>query len=243
MSGQTPAERLAWDSAFFGFEIGRAATEEMTPGTARALAAWAREHGVRCLYYLCAAADARSVRCAEREGYRLADVRVVFERALPGDPIPDAPPGRIRPWRPDDLPALRAIAAGTLSGTRFHQDRGFPAGRARALYEEWVTRSCDGFADAVFVVEQDGAAAGFVTCHLDGTRGRIGLIAVDASAQGRQLGRLLIGAALRFFAQAGRASAEVATQAHNVRAQRLYQRCGFLTASVHLWYHRWFTER
>jgi hypothetical protein len=30
------------------------------------------------------------------------------------------------------------------------------------------------------------------------------------------------------------------TQGRNIPAQRTYQRCGFQTAAVQLWYHRWF---
>jgi dTDP-4-amino-4,6-dideoxy-D-galactose acyltransferase len=242
MSGEAPAELLPWDSAFFGFGIGRVRGAELTAERAAQLAEWARASGVRCLYYLCGADDTPSVRSAEADGYRLADVRLVFERGLGGEPRPEASP-IVRSWQPGDLDALRRIAAGTFTGTRFHHDAGFPAGRSRALYEEWVTRSCEGFADAVLVADLDGGAVGFVTCHLDPDRGRIGLIGLDPSARGRQLGRVLVGAALRWFADAGKTSAEVATQARNVPAQRLYQRCGFLTASVHLWYHRWFTER
>jgi len=32
----------------------------------------------------------------------------------------------------------------------------------------------------------------------------------------------------------------VVTQGRNLAAQRLYQRNGFVTASLQLWYHRWF---
>jgi hypothetical protein len=35
----------------------------------------------------------------------------------------------------------------------------------------------------------------------------------------------------------------VVTQGRNSKAQRLYERCGFLTRSVQLWYHRWFMPR
>jgi dTDP-4-amino-4,6-dideoxy-D-galactose acyltransferase len=243
MTGDAPAELLPWDTAFFGFRIGRVRGRELTRERAAALAEWARAHDVQCLYYLCDAADTESVRSAEADGYRLTDVRLVFERDVPGQPLSFAASGVIRCWQPADVIDLRRIARGTFSDTRFHHDRGFPAERCRALYEEWVSRSCDGFADAVLVVEHEGRAGGFVTCHLDPARGRIGLIGLDPSTRGRQLGRLLVGAALRFFAQSGQSSAEVATQARNVAAQRLYQHCGFRTASVHLWYHRWFTVR
>ena len=35
----------------------------------------------------------------------------------------------------------------------------------------------------------------------------------------------------------------VVTQGRNARAQRLYQRAGFVTESVRLWFHRWFDRR
>ncbi len=32
----------------------------------------------------------------------------------------------------------------------------------------------------------------------------------------------------------------VVTQGKNIPAQRAYQRCGFITRSVELWFHKWF---
>jgi len=34
----------------------------------------------------------------------------------------------------------------------------------------------------------------------------------------------------------------VVTQGHNLAAQRLYQRCGFLTHSIKFYYHKWFVD-
>jgi hypothetical protein len=33
------------------------------------------------------------------------------------------------------------------------------------------------------------------------------------------------------------------TTQRNYAAQRLYQRCGFLTGSIHLWYHKWYVPQ
>ena len=69
--------------------------------------------------------------------------------------------------------------------------------------------------------------------------GSIGLIAVDASSQGSGLGGRLLVSALHYFRNHGMTSVTVVTQGRNLKSQRLYQRCGFLTQSVGLWYHHW----
>ena len=83
---------------------------------------------------------------------------------------------------------------------------------------------------------------GYVSCHLDGEdgAGRIGLVAVSSHARGDGLGRTLVLAALRWFEEQGVGTVRVVSQARNCEAQRLYQRCGFVTDSVHLWYHKWY---
>jgi RimJ/RimL family protein N-acetyltransferase len=48
--------------------------------------------------------------------------------------------------------------------------------------------------------------------------------------------------ALRWFAGRGTAEVTVVTQARNLAAQQVYQKAGFQTWAVQLWYHRWFTE-
>jgi dTDP-4-amino-4,6-dideoxy-D-galactose acyltransferase len=55
------------------------------------------------------------------------------------------------------------------------------------------------------------------------------------------VGRALVVNAIRWFSGQGVDSVSVVTQGRNVRAQRLYQRCGFTTRSVELWFHRWFS--
>jgi ribosomal protein S18 acetylase RimI-like enzyme len=54
------------------------------------------------------------------------------------------------------------------------------------------------------------------------------------------LGRQLIDSSLEYFRQNGVERATVVTQGRNVDSHRLYERCGFLTQSVQLWYHCWF---
>jgi dTDP-4-amino-4,6-dideoxy-D-galactose acyltransferase len=90
----------------------------------------------------------------------------------------------------------------------------------------------------------DSQPVGFVTCRLEtGQAGVIDLIGVDSQAQGQGIGRRLVNAAVAWFATEGCTHARVTTQGRNIRAQRLYQRSGFVTDVVRLWYHRWFETK
>jgi ribosomal protein S18 acetylase RimI-like enzyme len=94
----------------------------------------------------------------------------------------------------------------------------------------------------VLVARDEGRAVGFVTCDVDAATnwGSIGLLGVDESARGRGVGRALTQGALAWFAQRALPGVTVITQGRNVVAQRLYQRCGFVTRSVRLYYHKWY---
>jgi dTDP-4-amino-4,6-dideoxy-D-galactose acyltransferase len=136
---------------------------------------------------------------------------------------------------------LRSIARISHRDSRFYYDAGFPDSRCDALYEVWIERSSSGWADAVLVADVDGTAAGYVTCHLAPSgEGSIGLLAVAPEFQGRKLGAQLTGAALEYFRVNEKQEVTVVTQGRNLRSQRLYQRSGFITSSVQLWYHKWF---
>jgi dTDP-4-amino-4,6-dideoxy-D-galactose acyltransferase len=149
----------------------------------------------------------------------------------------------IRPSKPEDIPALRSLAGVSHRDTRFFFDPNFPRGRCVELYQTWIEKSCNGYADAVLVAELDSSVVGYITCKLLGDgRGQIGLVGVGARVQGRGIGQGLVKAGLGWFAERGADQVIVVSQGRNISAQRLYQRCGFLTQSVQLWYHRHRTE-
>ncbi len=230
-------EHLAWDSAFFGLRIGRVTRERLDAESGRVVAAWAVEQNVDCLYFEADPSDPGTVRAAENLGFRLMDVRLTLSRAV--GPVEDLS-GRaaIRPSVPSDAGALRSIAGTAFLDTRFAVDPGF-AGRAPELYQTWVTRSLDGWADSVWVAEVEGEPAGFLTCHRGEPGGRIGLVGVDPRFRRHGVGTDLVRKALTWFAGIGSPTVRVTTQGLNAEAQRMYQRCGFVTESLRLVYHRW----
>jgi dTDP-4-amino-4,6-dideoxy-D-galactose acyltransferase len=237
-----PYQVLEWDSQFFGYRIGRVQGARLRPDTLSAAYQWATEQDVACMYFLAEADDALTVRTAEAGGFALQDVRVTFNLLL--DHIPaHQPDAQIRHARPEDVEPLRHTARHAYVHSRFYNDSHFSQEQCAALYDLWLTRSITDptYADLTWVGEVDGQAVGYVTCHLhqDTKVGTIGLVGVAEEARGQALGQRLIAAVLAWFAQQGMTQVQVVTQGRNIAAQRLYQRCGFLTHSIGLWYHWW----
>jgi ribosomal protein S18 acetylase RimI-like enzyme len=238
MMTDLPCKILDWDSEFFGFTIARVEGAGLTEESVERILNWSGENRISCLYFLCAPDDDRSVLLAEKNGFHLVDVRI--ELSWRAEKYSKATNTVARKFQKSDLPELQQIASGAFRATRFYFDSHFDEDRGSALYREWITKSCDGYADAVFVTQHQSAIGGFVTCHLDSPeRGRIGLLGVSDEARGVGLGHGLVKTAQLYFANRGVKEVSVVTQARNLPAQRLYQANGFRTHSTHLWYHKW----
>lgn len=233
-------ELLPWDSEFFGVKVGRLRAHRLTVGTLHTVEDWCQANNLDCVYFLADADDPETARLAQSHNFRMVDIRVTLARKL-NAPEPAPASGNIRQAVTGDLPQLRAIAGTSHEDSRFYFDGAFPREKCRLLYQTWISKSLQGYADIVLVAEHNGEAAGYISCKRRGAKtGEIGLLAVGSQAQGLGLGRQLVIGALHWFRNHGIELVEVVTQGRNVRAQKCYQRCGFLTHSVQIWYHRWF---
>ncbi len=248
MKSEIPCEILPWDTEFFGHRIGRVRGHRLDRRRAEAIEEWCRGHAIECVYLLADPDDPETSRLAEDSGFHLMDVRVRLGLRTADMRIKidsdSAEPLHIRPSRPADIPSLQAIARKSYHASRFYFDPCFPQEACEALYEKWIGKSCRGYADVVMIAEENEQPVGYISCHLDQEMApaRIGLLGVAARAQGLGVGQGLVRHALHWFAEREAESVSVVTQGRNVAAQRLYQRCGFLTESVHLWYHKWMPD-
>lgn len=231
---------LPWDSAFFGVSIARLEGDRLTAPRAEEALEWCAHQRVACLYFLADPSDPVTVRVARQYGFDFVDIRVTLERRPPlSDGVDDA---TIRPARPDDLEALRAIAREAHTDSRFFFDGRFPVDRCRELYATWIDRSCREAPEGVLVAVHEGRAAGYLACTVGEGTGRIGLVGVASTARGAGLGHGLVSAALGWCAARHAQQVSVVTQGRNVPAQSLYQGHGFRTSKVELWYHRWLQD-
>jgi dTDP-4-amino-4,6-dideoxy-D-galactose acyltransferase len=245
---------LEWDSRFFGRNIACVTVEYLDARQHEQVQSWCEDNAIDCLYFL-ADPDGENINRTQANGFCLRDVRVTLERrrvvqeqAVQEQAVQEVEAAlhslSITPYAPQDLHALRSLAGISHRDTRFYRDGNFPADLCDRLYETWIEKSCQGQADAVFVARSGGQAVGYVTCHLEANNdvraGSIGLIGVATAAQRKGFGQALIETAVQWFDQRGAERVSVVTQGHNVAAQRLYQKCGFVTCEVRFWFHRWF---
>ena len=232
---------LDWDSNFFDLRIARLNRPRLDEATVAEALDWCAARHIDCLYFLADSDHASTPILAERNAFRLTDVRMTFERTLaPADQWTQDTSVRVA--REDDLAALRQIASSTHRDTRFYFDEHFDRAKCDQLYATWIENSFRGFAQGVLAAEIDDSPVAYLTCHLKAAEAQIGLVGVGAEFQGRGLGTKLVQSFFLWARQHQANRVTVVTQGRNLGAQRLYERNGFVTASLQLWYHRWFSR-
>jgi dTDP-4-amino-4,6-dideoxy-D-galactose acyltransferase len=242
-----PCELLSWDTDFFGCRLARVRSNTLQPEVMAAIDDWCWSNQIRGLYFLSSADDPATIRIVEQHGFGLVDIRVTLARGLTNSGLPidsfTVFGIHIRPVRPNDLPGLQAMARTGHQDTRFFSDRHFSRQRAEDLYSTWIYLETQGRAQVVFVAAgTNDQPIGYASCHLDapGRKGQIGLVGVATEARGQGVGKCLVQAALDWFRNQGAQEVSVVTQGKNLAAQRLYQKCGFLSRNLELWYHKWY---
>ena len=235
---------LTWDSQFFERHIGRLPVAPKDQAGWREVDQAAGLQGLDCVYLLVDIDDTRAIAAAQTAGFLMVDIRLTLSREVPGDPViaHSLPPGAsLRAAGPGELPDLQAIARQVHTDTRFFNDPGFDPARSAEMYAVWIASYLDEAANVVvWTPVLDGEAVGYLTCRVTGEVGRIGLVGLAPRGRGMGLGMALLAAGIDWFTQKGARRVEVVTQGRNLPAQRLYQRAGFRSTQVQLWFHKWY---
>jgi dTDP-4-amino-4,6-dideoxy-D-galactose acyltransferase len=240
MSAAPVCEFLEWDSEFFGRRIARVRGSCLTEELVGEIDTWCRVNKIDCVYFLASATDRQTARLAQENLFRLVDVRVTLELRIASVQGKRCASFNIRDACEIDIPALRNLARNSHRDSRFYYDGNFSGAACDELYETWIEKSCRGWADRVVVAEKGDDIAGYLSCHISSPgKGQIGLVAVSKDAQGAGVGTSLMSSAIDWFAEQGAEDVSVVTQGRNLSAQRFYQRHGFVTQAVELWFHRW----
>jgi len=178
------AQRLPWDSDFFGFEIARLdAVFPIEPPLHRPLADYtlavgalldaARKRGIRYLFAHVDPRDQALLRALGTHGFCLIETRlhyhlsvqIVHYLRLP-DHLPQGG-SSFRPATLDDLQSLKSVARQAVNPyDRFHGDPLFEKAAVDRLMETWIERSVSrDFADLTIVPDVDEPKA-FMTYRM-----------------------------------------------------------------------------
>jgi hypothetical protein len=250
----TVARALEWDSRFFGVPMGRidyvVAPDRTLVASAVAQAVEAlRARGVRHISARVDVADVETMAVFEAAGFHVMDALVTYitrPRKDPPNVVREV--GAIRPFRPEDGPALIEIATEAYRGFRgrFHLDPHIPDERADQLYREWA-KQCVGarMADMVMVSEgADGRLLGFLAFRRRepvSSAGGVpvfggGLGACRVDAPGAYAGLIRAGT---LWAHERDGVAECQTQNYNFPVIRIYEAVGAHYVRAEYTLHRW----
>ncbi len=233
---------LPWDSNFWGFPIARLNTETLHPNLLQEATGWCTKNQIKCLYYQCDGHDPETLQLASDAGFKFVDMRVDLEITLSENRVLKSKSKQVRSCTAEDCPTVQEIAKYSHTDTRFFKDGNFDRDRASELYSRWIEKD---FRENLVLISINGHEAqgvsGYVTCLVEPSgNGRIGLIGISEPYRGKGIGRELLNSALDWFFKQDVRHVKVATQGTNITALRLYERAGFTTSDVKIWYHKWF---
>jgi dTDP-4-amino-4,6-dideoxy-D-galactose acyltransferase len=237
-STSTTWQRLAWDSDFFGLEIGRVESTSPTPEELAAAVLEATEGGIDCLYMNVDPGPGLSA-CPERFGFQLVDVQLTLARSAGLEPPSGVQSGvATRVASLADVRGLGELTSMLAPWSRFAADPNFGVVAAQRMYEEWLRRAAGSDEEFVAVAELEERLVGFVTARRDQPP-KIGLLVAARSGMGVGAALILVASSLAGERGGG---LQVTTQARNVAAIRLYERHGFLATRTQYVYHCWVKE-
>ncbi|MBX3080382.1 MAG: hypothetical protein KF716_02040 [Anaerolineae bacterium] len=156
------AERLAWDSDFFGYQVAR--LNAVLPSTVLpcppqinftdallALLTEVSKRGIRYLFAPVFPEDLALIHALSRTGFNLIETRLLYHMPLANYTHSERYPVRFA--RENDLLLLQQTAREAVNAyDRFHADPFIQPEQADRMMEEWVTASLHrGFADATLI--------------------------------------------------------------------------------------------
>ncbi len=176
--------------------------------------------------------DVVAARMLGAAGFYVAETNMTFD-AAPADVVRAcgaADDRRIDPVDARSAGAVLEIAETCFRYNRFHLDPAVRRETANRIKREWIQSYIAGVrGDRLFVAFEGAEPSGFLAALVSDAGGQcvatIDLVGVATALQRRGVGRALVGAFARHYADLDRL--RVGTQAANLASMQLYERAGF----------------
>jgi dTDP-4-amino-4,6-dideoxy-D-galactose acyltransferase len=226
-------ELLSWDSDFFGMRTGRIFLDKDDQWNEKELSDW------DLVYIFVDPADMTHNLILQQAGVPLVDEKITYLLDVNSQTVINEL-DNIHPYFSSDYDD-QVISIGIQSGvySRFYTDPKIPKAKFEELYTIWMKRSINReTADEVLIYKTDqDQIAGVITIGEKNNRADIGIIAVDNTFRGQNIGKKLVQGAINYSIRNKYGSLQVVTQKANKPACMFYQRCGFAEEHIVNIYH------
>ena len=232
------------DEKRFDTKIARAS--EITESHLAKAMEFCQVNRVSLLVARCSTNELASAQAMESAGFLLMDTLVYYKRSLVDRSIPEDPGEiRVRPIRPGEEEAVRAVAADSFRGYygHYHADPRLDRATCDEVYTSWALRSCTSkeVADQVLVAVEDSKVLAFITIRLDSRgQGETVLSGVAPAAHRRGIYRSLMIRSMAWCKLHGAEHLITSTQLNNTATQKVWVRLGFEPHETFYTFHKWF---
>lgn len=225
---------LEWDSRHFGRRVARLEPESLTEVELDTQLRWCDDHEIDCLCCLVECSKLEWINLLARNGFMVPDIRVVLQKAL----MPGNPAAAIELADPKDGERIAELTEQVIGLSRFYADPNFDKTKVRQMFGIWARNTVQRGSAVIHRLNEN--IGGYVGCQVNQADGIIELVAVSPDCQGRGVGKIAVEKACLWLASQGCSRASVATQAANLSALHLYEKCGFQIRTISVWFHKWF---
>ncbi len=227
---------LTWDSHFFGYLVGRIDLSVVDESYLDMILRKSKLAGYKLVYAFLPYSKILNDNFVNEHNGLLADVKVTYQYKIEDT---DEEKMILEEYR-GNANGLYSLAYASGAYSRFLMDRNFGKETFCRLYQKWIDNSVYGkLADKVFMYQEGGGIAGFVTLKFCESAGSIGLIAVDSNLRGRSIGTHLIDSCKKEAFNNKIHTLTVATQLSNNLACSFYEKNGFVISENMNIYHFW----
>ena len=226
---------LPWDTEIFGFPVGEyfpASDLHLRMDRARlgrTLRRQARKHELALLSARVPATRTQDIALLCHLRFRVVDHALEVRQARLARLKLPALRSRLRAARPDDLPALVAIAESSFEYGRYHTDGQFPRHLANRRYGVWVRKAMGAVSETnlMFALDAGERVAGFFDVKVADRHAELRLGAVDASLAHGLLGYHLYVGLFDHLQSIGVEEVSARVSAANTAVLNLYTAFGF----------------
>lgn len=230
---------LKWDSHYFGFTVAKIIPDKLDFNELGKILKDLKKRNVSLVYWGADGRDESSQKAAKSLDGFLTGERVTYIANLRNMFIQTANQNIQLEKYNDNVPnndLIKLILEGGIY-SRFYTDPKIGKKQYEELFKVWMNNSVKN--NIIFVIKINHKIVAFISLNEKNNRGNIDFIVVDKSCMGKGFGKTLLAYAHKWFISNNYDHIQAITQAENIIACKMYEKCGYHIDRRENFYHFW----